>query len=149
MRNRRTFTIERSAVARCAPEVVMAKIGRPATWPDWQSEITEAHGPDVIAAGDVVRGRAEMMGFNVDGQSVTEAIDGSSLSQDVVVGVGMRILYTVTETPEGSKVTHRLVSELPAGTLGVLLSFFLRRRLQKMQRTLLEELVAQAEASSG
>jgi hypothetical protein len=61
----------------------------------------------------------------------------------------MRILYTVTETPEGSKVTHRLVSELPAGTLGVLLSFFLRRRLQKMQRTLLEELVAQAEASSG
>ena len=127
----------------------MDKLRRPATWPAWQSEIIEAHGPEVIDTGDVVRGRAEMMGFDVDGQSVTEAVDGSSLLQGVVVGVGMRIRYTIAETAEGTSVTHHLVSDLPAGTLGVLLSFFLRRRLRKMQRMLLEELVAQAEASSG
>jgi hypothetical protein len=127
----------------------MQKLRRPATWPEWQSEIIESNGPESIGPGDVVRGRAEMMGFDVDGQSVTESVDGSSLAQDVVVGVGMRILYTVRETSEGTSVTHRLVSELPAGAFGVPLSFFLRRRLRKMQKMLLEELVAQAEASSG
>jgi hypothetical protein len=66
-----------------------------------------------------------------------------------VVGVGMRIRYRIEETANGTIVTHQLVSELPAGRLGVLLSFFLRRRLQRMQRMLLEELVGQAEASSG
>jgi hypothetical protein len=79
---------------------------------------------------------------------VTEGVDDSSLSQDVVVGVGMRIRYTVARTPEGVTVTHRLESELPAGALGIPLSFFLRRRLKKMQKMLLRELVAQAEASS-
>ena len=127
----------------------MEKIRRPATWPEWQSEIVESHGPDLIVAGDVVQGRARMMGFDVDGQSVTEGADGSSLAQDVVVGVGMRIRYTISETSDGTSVTHRLESELPTGVLGVPLSFFLRRRLRKMQRMLLEELVAQAEASSG
>jgi Polyketide cyclase / dehydrase and lipid transport len=140
--------IERSAVARCSPEALMDKIRRPATWPEWQSEIVTSRGPEVIDDGDVVSGRARMMGFDVDGQSVTEAVDGSSLSQDVVVGVGMRIRYTLTETPEGTTVTHRLESDLPEGALGRLLSFFLRRRLQRMQKMLLEELVAQAEASS-
>lgn len=135
-------------MARCTPDVLMAKIRRPSTWPEWQSEIVESHGPDVVGPGDVVKGRAEMMGFDVDGQSVTESVDATSLQQDVVVGVGMRIRYTLTETSGGTSVTHRLESDLPAGALGAPLAFFLRRRLRKMQKMLLEELVAQAEASS-
>ena len=127
----------------------MTLIRTPATWHGWQSEIIEAKGARYIESGDVVRGRAAMMGFDVDGQSVTESAGPTSLSQDVVVGVGMKIRYDVTVTDGGTTVTHRLVSKLPAGALGVVLSLFLRWRLRKMQKMLLEELVAQAEASSG
>ena len=127
----------------------MSLIRDPSTWPRWQEEIVTADGPPTIGPGDVVRGRASMMGFDVDGQSITETVDEGSVGQDVVVGVGMRIRYRVTETERGTVVTHSLESDLPQGGLGVVLSYFLRRRLKKMQRMLLEELVAQAEASSG
>lgn len=120
----------------------------PETWPSWQSEIVQADGPAPLGPNDVVQGRAEMLGFNVDGQSITRSVDDLAYEQDVVVGVGMRIEYRLRPTADGVEVTHSLTSLLPDGVMGRILSFFLARRLRRMQKELLERLTAQAEASS-
>lgn len=89
-----------------------------------------------------------MMGFDVNGQSVALAVTEDSYEQNAVVGVGMHITYSVEQTPHGTTVTHRLSSRLPAGSLGRVLSFFLKRRLRKMQKELLRALKDQAEDPS-
>ena len=58
----------------------------------------------------------------------------------------MTVNYDVRETPQGTVVTHTIESSLPSGPLGSLLSFFLKRRLKRMQARLIEALVVQAEA---
>lgn len=134
-------------MARSDPEAVVDRLVRPATWPSWQEEILTILGPEKVTAGDVVTGRARMLGFEVDGQTVATRVDTSSLEQSVVVGVGMRIDYQVRKVAAGVEITHRLTSHLPSGIAGRILSFFLRRRLGRMQKDLLKELVAQVEAS--
>lgn len=148
MSRARSFAITRTARARCDVETVRAQLVAPGTWPVWQSEILSTDGPDTLAEGDVVTGRATMLGFEVDGQTVAAIVDGERVEQEVVVGVGMRISYVLEPEPSGVKITHMLVSELPSGPAGRVLSFFLRRRLRKMQEGLLKRLVSQAEASS-
>jgi hypothetical protein len=75
-------------------------------------------------------------------------VAAGSYKQDVVVGVGMRISYSLRVTPRGTQITHTLASDLPEGKLGRVLSFFLARRLKKMQRELLANLARQADGSS-
>jgi hypothetical protein len=145
---RTPFSTEDSRFARCEPEAILSRVRQPATWPAWQSEIVATEGPHEVSAGDVVKGRALMMGFDVDGQSIVASDDGSLVIENVVVGVGMQVRYEVVAEGTGSRVTHTLTSNLPAGALGSVLSFFLRRRFKKMQRTVLKRLVDQAEASA-
>ena len=85
-----------------------------------------------------------MLGFDVDGQSVALRVESGQFEESVVVGVGMHIIYTLEVTPEGTRITHRLTSQLPRGFLGSILSIFLRRRFRKMQRELLERLREQS-----
>ena len=118
----------------------------PATWPKWQSEIIETDGNVPLSEGDLVEGRARLLGFEVGGQSSTITATSTSFIEDVIVGVRMRVEYTVDETPTGTTVTRRLTTSLPGGLSGRFLSFFLRRRLKAMQKGLLDELVGQAEA---
>lgn len=126
----------------------MALILDPSTWPEWQSEIRSSTGPAPLTPNDVVDGRARMLGFDVDGQSVTVHVSKDSYEQSVVVGVGMHITYTLESTPEGTKVEHSLASQLPAGLMGRVLSFFLARRLRKMQKGLLQTLKKRAESQA-
>ncbi len=136
--------------AAAAPDRVLDIIKRPSTWPRWQSEIVSTSGPRVLEReGDVVVGRAQMLGFKVDGQSVAASIEPHRFVEDVVVGVGMTVTYEVLPSRGGATVTHRLTSQLPRGPLGRVLSFFLKRRFRKMQRDLLRALVAQAEEPAG
>lgn len=97
--------------------------------------------------GTVVDGRAAMMGFEVDGTNRTIRLEDAVIQQEAVVGVGMTITYRLEPSSDGVRITHRLTSDLPAGALGRVLSFFLARRLKRMQKDLLERLVAQVEAS--
>ncbi len=128
----------------------MRSVVSPRTWPRWQSEIVSTSGPRVLEReGDVVVGRAEMLGFKVDGQSVATSIEPHRFVEDVVVGVGMTVTYEAVSSGNGATVTHRLTSQLPRGPLGRVLSFFLKRRFRKMQRDLLRALVAQAEEPAG
>jgi hypothetical protein len=143
---RKRFVSERSVSSAADPSGVIDRIRRPATWPEWQSEIVSTEGPERLGDGDVVSGRAEMLGFAVDGQSVTVEADEQHYVEDVVVGVGMRVSYTVTPSPTGSTITHRLECLLPGGPMGGILSFFLRRRFLKMQRELLGKLSQPAAA---
>ncbi len=147
MASSKTLEIEKSVTTAAPARAVIDLILDPATWPRWQNEIVSSMGPAPLKEGDVVAGRAQMLGFNVDGQSVTTAVGAGTYSQEVVVGVGMQISYRIASNPNGTVVTHSLTSELPAGALGRVLSFFLARRLKRMQRDLLEELRTQAEAS--
>lgn len=73
--------------------------------------------------------------------------DGTTFEEDVIVGVRMKIRYELKEVPDGVVVTRRLTTSLPSGVSGRVLSFFLKRRLAKMQQTVLDELVTQSEAS--
>lgn len=140
------FSIERTTRTDRPPEPVMDRVLAPATWPEWQSEILSTRGPERVAAeGDVVRGHAELLGFKVEGISTAVEVSPSRFVEDVVIGVRMRVSYETTATTGGSTVTHRLEMELPKGPAGRVLAFFLRRRLRKMQVTLLDQLARQAE----
>lgn len=147
MHNER-FAIVRSIDAGCPPEVVLAHILDPATWPEWQPEITSTHGPKTVVVGAVVDGRARMLGFDVDGRSHATQVSDRHFEEDVFVGVRMRIRYEVSADGSRTVVTHKLYADLPRGFFGGLLAFFLRRRLRVMQREALKQLVAQAEASA-
>jgi Polyketide cyclase / dehydrase and lipid transport len=128
------------------PEVLLNTILAPATWPKWQSEILTTTGNERLSMGDVVSGQARLLGFEVDGSSTAIEIEDSSYEQDVIVGVKMRVRYEISPSSNGAVVKHRLASDLPAGVSGRILSFFLTRRLKKMQRDLLEGLAAQTES---
>lgn len=124
----------------------MSRVVTPSTWPAWQSEILATEGPQRVGPGDVVEGRARLLGFDVRGRSAAVEVDDRVFFEDVIVGVRMRIRYTVTPDGSGSVISHHMEADLPAGPLGRLLSVFLARRLRKMQSELLQRLCAQAEA---
>lgn len=142
------MTIEASRVARCEPEAVMELVRDPKSWPRWQPEIVSTEGPAPLEEGDDVYGHAEMLGFSVEGHSKSVTVSGDAYEEDVIVGVRMRILYEVGKDESGRTViTRRLSAELPGGVAGRVLSFFLKRRLTRMQNGVVEELVRQAERS--
>ena len=143
------MTIEVARTARCEPEVVMDLVRDPKTWPRWQPEIVSTEGPAPLNEGDDVYGHAEMLGFRVEGHSKSIGVSGDSYEEDVIVGVRMRIVYEVTADGSGTTVvTRRLSALMPGGVAGRVLSFFLRRRLTRMQNGVVEELVRQAEQRS-
>lgn len=135
------FVIEDSRHAAAPPGVVLGRVLAPATWPEWQSEILSAEGPEKLAPGDVVRGRAKLLGFEVEGHSTSIEVTDDAYVEDVIVGVRMRIRYSIQKEGDGSRVTHRMESDLPRGVSGRVLSFLLKRRLRRMQAYLLDELV--------
>jgi hypothetical protein len=145
---RRRFEIEDSRRAPAAPDVVLDRILAPETWPEWQSEILSVAGPKQVEVGDVVRGRARLLGFDVEGHSTSLEVTPESYLEDVIVGVRMRVKYSVAPDEGGSRVTHRLESELPRGVAGSVLAFLLRRRLRRMQARLLDDLVRQTAAGT-
>jgi hypothetical protein len=143
---RRSFVTESHREIGSSPEVLLNTILAPATWPKWQSEILTTNGNERLSTGDVVSGQARLLGFEVDGSSTAIEVEGSSYEQDVIVGVKMRVRYEISPSSNGAVVKHRLASDLPAGVSGRVLSFFLTRRLRKMQKDLLEGLAAQTES---
>jgi hypothetical protein len=110
------------------------------TWPDWQPEITRSSGASVLEAGNVVQGDAEMLGFKVAGRADITFADEHAMEQDVMVGIRMRVVYGFTQVADGTAVTHELLAELPRGLSGRVLSLFLRFRLRRMQRRLLDNI---------
>jgi hypothetical protein len=126
---------------------ILGQLAVPATWPKWQSEIVSTSGPDRIGVGDVVSGKASMLGFEVGGRSTALEVSDEAIEQDVVIGVRMHVRYLLTSTPEGMRITHRLTADLPSGFAGRILSFFLKRRLRSMQRDVLENLVTRLSSS--
>ena len=141
------FEIEDSRTARCAPDAVLGRVLDPSTWPEWQPEIISTSPSQRIQEGDSVQGRAKLLGFVVEGKSSAVTVAEDVFEEDVIVGVRMRVRYSVTASPEGTTVTRRLMADLPSGFSGRILSFFLKRRLRRMQRGVLEALVAQAESA--
>ncbi len=126
----------------------MALLLEPQTWPQWQSEIDAVDQSGPLAEGDTVTGRARMLGFVVQGSSRATSITTGGFEEDAVVGLRMRIRYTLEEDGDGVVVTHNLETDLPEGLAGRLLSLFLRRRLKRMQSESLADLVAQSETAA-
>lgn len=146
--DRDLYRIEDSIEARCDPEKLMRRILGPHTWPGWQSEIVRADGPDRIEEGDQVTGDARLVGFKVQGRSDAHVVDDHLFIEDVIVGVRMVVTYQVKATPDGAIVTRSLEADLPRGIAGSVLSILLRVKLRRMQKRLLRDLVAQAEAGA-
>lgn len=140
--------MDASVRSSASPGRVMSRVVGPSTWPEWQSEILSTQGPEPLAPGDVVDGRARLLGFDVHGRSAAVEVTDEVFFEDVIVGVRMRIRYTVRPDGSGSIIGHHMQADLPAGPLGRLLSVFLARRLRKMQSELLESLRVQAEGES-
>lgn len=124
---------------RAAAEV-MRQVQDPSTWPDWQPEILSTEGPQMLELREVVSGRARMLGFKVEGQSMTITSDPTLFVEDVIVGVRMHVTYRVEAADGGCVVTRRLEAELPGGLAGRILGLFLRIRLRTMQDRVLEAL---------
>lgn len=146
MRAQRKMTISVSRAARCEPAAVMDLVLDPKTWPRWQPEIVSTDGPSPLNEGDDVYGHASMLGFRVEGHSKSVKVAGDYYEEDVLVGVRMRVVYEVGRDGAGNAVVTRTLSALlPGGVAGRILSFFLKRRLTRMQNGVVEELVRQAE----
>ena len=126
----------------------MERIAHPHSWPDWQEEIVAMEGPEKVTTGDIVHGTAKLLGFHVVGNSVLVSVDDRSLTEDVIVGVRMKIHYEVADEGSERVITRRIEATLPRGLSGRVLTMLLRRRLVKMQERLLDDLVGQAEAGS-
>lgn len=140
------MSIEVSRVARCEPGAVLDLVRDPGTWSAWQPEIVSTDGPAPLEEGDEVYGHASMLGFRVEGHSKSVTVAAGAYEEDVIVGVRMRILYEVTGDGRGdTRVTRKLTARLPGGLAGRVLSFFLRRRLTRMQNGVVEALVREAE----
>ncbi|HEY7876139.1 MAG TPA: SRPBCC family protein [Actinomycetota bacterium] len=132
---------ETTSSARVASaEAALAQLRDPATWHVWQSEIVRAHGPAPLEAGDHVSGDARMLGFKVAGRADVEVAEDGEVRHDVLVGIRMNVRYTIEPDGNGWRLTHRLRAELPRGLSGRVLSFFLKRRLRRMQARLVEDL---------
>lgn len=123
-------------------DATLARLRKPLAWPEWQSEISATEGPEEVAAGDHVTGDATMLGFAVGGRADILHVGDDGLEQDVIVGIRMRVRYELTEDPSGWRLTHRLTVDLPGGASGRVLSFFLKRRLRRMQGLLIRKLAA-------
>jgi hypothetical protein len=140
------MTIEVTRAARCEPGTVMDLVRDPKTWPRWQPEIVSTEGPAPLEEGDDVYGHADMLGFRVEGHSKSVGVSDEAYEEDVIVGVRMRIVYEVGRDRSGNTVvTRRLSALLPGGFAGRVLSFFLKRRLTRMQNGVVDALVRQAE----
>ena len=68
-------------------------------WPAWQPEIIATEGNKRVAEGDIVSGKARMLGFGVEGRSYATKVEENVFEEDVVVGVAMRVRYEVR--PDG------------------------------------------------
>ena len=101
-----------------------------------------------MASGDVARGKAQMLGFHVDGHATAVDVGTAYFEQDVIVGIRMGIRYELKRIEGGTMITHTLRAEMPTGISGRILALFLRRRLRWLQRTALENLVLQSEAGT-
>ena len=148
MRNAADLSYTSSKRTHASVDALMRLVVHPASWPDWQDEIVAMEGPDRVATGDIVHGTAKLLGFHVVGNSVMVAVDERSLTEDVVVGVRMKIHYEISDDGSERLVTRRIDATLPRGLSGRVLTLLLKRRLVKMQERLLVDLVAQAEAGS-
>ncbi len=144
----RPFVTTRSSPARCPVESVMGLLLDAPKRPAWQPEVVSTEGPSRLEVGSSIRGRARMLGFGVEGRSITAELTPTVYVEDVIVGVAMRVRYEVRPHEGGCVVVHRLESDLPTGLSGRVLSLLLRVRLRRMQRRALERLVAQSEAGS-
>ena len=145
---REPYRIEDSIETRADPETVMRRILNPQTWPDWQSEIVRATGPDRIEEGDQVTGDARLVGFKVQGRSDAHVVAEDLYIEDVIVGVRMVVTYQVKPISGGAIVIRSLEADLPRGIAGSMLSVVLRAKLRRMQKKLLRDLSAQAEAGA-
>jgi hypothetical protein len=123
-------------------DAALAQLRDPSTWSSWQSEIGRAEGPAPLEAGDHVLGDATMLGFAVAGRADVVAADEREVHHDVIVGVRMTVRYTLEPAGDGWVLTHRLTADLPRGFSGRVLSFFLKRRLRRMQQRLIRDLGA-------
>lgn len=146
-RNATFETVTETKVA-VAPDRVLATIRDASTWPIWQPEIEATEGSEELSPGDAVLGTADMLGFVVHGRSTVVAVDERSFDEDVIVGVRMRIRFEVSERDGVTVIKHRLTSVMPRGPMGRVLSFFLRKRLVRMQETALRQLADQVVAPS-
>jgi hypothetical protein len=142
-RNREfSLTLSRSSTA--TPEDILERIKRPATWPEWVPEINSTESQrSVVGPGDNVEGRAEMLGFRVNGRAHVTEVTHRLFVQDVVIGVRIVARYSVEPTDDGSVIHHELIVSAPRGPMGRVLTFFLRGRLRAMQRRLLHNLSVQ------
>ena len=148
MTRRDTYRIRDEIDAACDPTRVMERVLTPATWPEWQSEILTVVGPSIVEEGDQVSGDAKLAGFRVQGRSDAHVVSDEVFIEDVIVGVRMVVTYEVVPSTTGTRITRTLEAELPGGPSGWLLSLVLRARLRRMQKRVLKELVAQAEAGA-
>jgi len=145
---RNHYRIEDHIDTRADQRAVMGRVLAPKTWPEWQAEIKTVEGPERMEDGDQVSGDAELVGFRVQGRSDAHVVDDELFIEDVIVGVRMVITYQVKPNGSGTRITRTLEADLPGGILGRLLSIALRARLRKMQKRLLRDLAAQAEADA-
>lgn len=146
MNRDRSYRIQDSIETTSDADAVMRLVLSPRTWPRWQSEIRRVEGPETVEEGDQISGDAELVGFRVQGRSDAHVVGDGLFIEDVIVGVRMVVTYRVEKTERGALIHRSLEAEMPGGAAGALLTLVLKARLKKMQKRLLRELVAQAEA---
>lgn len=129
--------IEHESTVRADPAATYGLIADASRRPEWLTELREVDvPPGPVHQGQVFSGRSRAFAHEVAGLShILEAQDGASLTEHVVVGVGLRSTWTVTTAAgAGTRVHHRLDIDAPGGLLAPLERVVLRWWLGRMQR---------------
>lgn len=141
MRKTLTLVADRFIAARGCD--VMQLVADPWTWAQWVPEIVTIEAVDQGPGGNDIIGRAQMLGFDVDGRARILHSDPRALTSEVIVGVRITAHYRLEDAPGGCRVIHRFEIAAPGGLLGTVLATTLRLRLRKTQQSLLGNLAHQ------
>jgi uncharacterized protein YndB with AHSA1/START domain len=128
--------IEHEATASATPAAVYEWIAEPRRRPRWLQELRVVDAPPgEVTKGEVFSGRSRAFGHEMSGLShIVDLHENVSLTEHVVVGVGLRSTWTLAEDGGGTRVHHRLDIDAPGGFLAPLEKLVLRWWLGRMQR---------------
>jgi hypothetical protein len=117
--------------------------------PRWLPELDEVKAPHrTLQQGDRFTAHSTVFRQRWDGASlVTEADEGTSLAEEIHLGIRLTSRWTVTPAAGGSEVEHSLEVALPEGWLGVPLGWLLNLYLSRLQRRSLRALAQVASQS--
>lgn len=118
------------------PAAIFPYLAEPQRRPQWLVELRQVEAPPgPVHPDEVFSGRSRAFAHEMTGLShILDVDEDVSLTEHVVVGVGLRSTWTLTADAGATRVHHRLDIDAPGGVLAPIERVVLKWWLGRMQR---------------